>query len=113
VKKAVSESNIEETNRHGPSGVCECGDPAEPHLVGLRGQLPEDQAAKVREWIWVLTQLVEAGKSPHAVLAVDEEGEFVEVVTSVFIRDIPAFLREAADAVDEPEQSWFMDLTPQ
>lgn len=113
MKKEGTESIVGETNPHGPSGVCECGNPAEPHLVGLRGRLPEDQADEVREWIWVLTQLVEAGKSPQAIIAVDNVGEFVEIVSGVLVHDVPAFLRDAADAVDEPEQSCFMDVARQ
>ena len=113
MKKEGSESNIDENGHDVPSGVCECDDPQEPHLVGLQGQLRKDQAEKVREWIWVLAQLVEEGNSPHAILAVDEAGEFVEVVTSLYVHDIPAFLREAADAVDEPERTRFIDVTPQ
>jgi len=111
VNKKDSESNVEETSHHEQSGVCECGDPAQPHLVGLRGALTEEESQLVREWIWVLAQLVEAGKTPHAVVALDETEERIEVVTSLVIEDVPKFFRQAAEAIDETEDSRFIDCT--
>ena len=96
--------DTEEIGGHGADGSGDLG----PRWEGL----DERQTNEARDWMRVLLSLYHQGKTPHAIVAVDdEESDSVMVVTSVFVEDIPAFLKDAASAVEEPEQSYLTDCT--
>ena len=67
---------------------------------------------EARDWMRVLLDLYHQRKTPHAIVAVDDEqSDSVTVATSVFVEDVPDFLHDAASAVEEPEQNYLIDNT--
>ena len=62
--------------------------------------MTEEQEEAVRQWTRAIIDIVEAGRTPRAVIAVADDDETVQAVTDCGIEDVPEFLRDAAAAVE-------------